>query len=66
MCGPRRSLDRLHAVPTCVKLAVPALPDEPERAGIADAAGPLYQRVIRLDHDKRVSAVPAAGERHLE
>ncbi len=40
--GPEQAsgLDRLHAVPTRVKPAVPALPDEPERAGMADVAGP--------------------------
>lgn len=55
-------LDRLHAVPTRVELAVPALPDEPDRAGTADVAGPLHQRVVRLDHDERVGAAGVAGE----
>ena len=44
---------------------VPALPDEPERAAVADVARPLDQGVVRLDHDKRVRAVTVACECHL-
>ncbi len=40
-------LGRLHEVPTGVEPAVPAFPDELERAGMAGVAGPLYQRVVR-------------------
>ncbi len=64
--GIASGLDRLHAVPTRVEPAVPAFPDEPERAAMTDVAGPLYQRVVRLDHNKRVGAVAAAGECHLD
>jgi hypothetical protein len=59
-------LDRLNAVPTRVEPAVPAFPDEPETTGMADVAGPLYQRVVKLDHDERVGAVAVAGECHLD
>ncbi len=55
ICPPQTDvliLDRLHAVPTRVQAAVPAFPDEPEGPGVADVAGPLDQRVVRLDHDE--------------
>lgn len=58
-------LRALHAVPARVHAAVPALPYEPERPALADVAHPLDQRVVRLDHDERVRAVPVAGEGHL-
>jgi hypothetical protein len=58
-------LGTVHATPTRVEPAVPALPDEPERTAVADVARPLDQGVVRLDHDKRVRAVAVASERHL-
>jgi hypothetical protein len=56
------SLVRLHVVPTRVELAVPVLPDELERAGLAGIAGPSYQRIVRLDHNERVGAAGVVSE----
>ena len=57
-------LSLLHAAPTRVEAAVPAFPDEPEGAAMADVTSPLDQRVVRLDHDERMGAV--ASDCHLD
>ena len=43
-------LDIMNACPACMDLAVSAFENPPVGSRMAHVAGPLYQRVVRLDH----------------
>src|SRR4051812_39796522 len=57
---------RVCAITAAVDLAVPTFPDEPKWTTVASEACPLDQGVVRLYHNKRVCAMAATGERHLD
>lgn len=61
--GPLTALGALDAGTARVQLAIPTFENPPVRARETQVAGPADQRVVRLDHDKRVGAL--AGEGHL-